>query len=106
MSARVTQNPHKMTDIRLHAIPTSQIYRSVSLILGGVHIRGVRRRWPCIHGIGLDHAFPFPLFGCLTMEKRPPLSCYLARSVVNVVRINVLELCGDRCATLRSIAFL
>jgi len=40
------------------------------------------------------------------MEKRPPQFCYLARSVVNVVRINGFELCGERYTTLRSIAFL
>ena len=28
--------------IRLHALPTSQNYRSVSLLFGGVHIRCVR----------------------------------------------------------------
>lgn len=28
--------------IRLHALPTCQIYRSVSLLFGGVHIRRVR----------------------------------------------------------------
>src|SRR3569832_1800729 len=42
MSARVTQNPLKMPDIRLHAIPNSHNYRSGFLLLRGVHIRIVR----------------------------------------------------------------
>ena len=42
MSARVTQNPLKMPDIRLHAIPNSHNFRSGFLLLGGDHIRRVR----------------------------------------------------------------
>ncbi len=38
MSARVIQNPLQMPDIRLHGLPYSQNYRSVSLFFGGVHI--------------------------------------------------------------------
>jgi len=50
--------------------------------------------------------FPPPFVRVCEMEKRPPQFCYLARSVVNVVRINGFELCGERYTTLRSIAFL
>ena len=45
MSARATQSPLTMPDIRLHALPNSQNYRSVLLTSGGVHIRRVR----CLH---------------------------------------------------------
>jgi hypothetical protein len=38
MSARATQSPLSMPDIRLHALPSCQNYRSVFLRSGGVHI--------------------------------------------------------------------
>jgi hypothetical protein len=39
MSARATTSPLQMPDIRLHAFPLGHSYRSVSLLLAGVHIR-------------------------------------------------------------------
>src|SRR5260221_10074938 len=42
MSARATQSPLQMPDIRLHALPTRHPYRSGSWLSGRVHIRGVR----------------------------------------------------------------
>ena len=43
MSARATQSPLTMPDIRLQALPSCQIYRSASSLLGGVHIRWLGR---------------------------------------------------------------
>ena len=42
MSARTITSPLQMPDIRLHALPKSQTYRSVLVTSGRVHIRRVR----------------------------------------------------------------
>ena len=63
MSARVTQNPLQMPDIRLHAIPTSHNYRSGFLLLGGVHIRHVMAE--------VTHTLPIPMHGLPVSEFHP-----------------------------------
>jgi hypothetical protein len=56
MSARTTQSPLKMPDIRLQAHPLCHNYRSISSFVGGVHIGGVKRRFPSSESTHLTRA--------------------------------------------------
>jgi len=50
MSARATQSPLTMPDIRLQALPYRQLYRPVSLFWGGVHIQRLGRSLGLLFG--------------------------------------------------------